>query len=224
MRIIDLSHRIVFPHWRWKPERWITSSHDAGELFLSSALTMSLHGFTHVDAPNHFLPGAEAVADLPLERWSGEAAVVDLTHRGADEEVTADDLERQAGHVKAGDIALLRTDWDRKADIATREFWTRAPYTTREAAEWLVERGVKAVGYDYPADPSLRMDPEHPGRLPRELQVTHDVFFPRGIVVIEYLANLAEIGRPRTVLLALPLKIDGGDGSPVRAVALELDG
>ena len=41
------------------------------------------------------------------------------------------------GHIKAGDIALLRTDWDRKEDIGRREFWTRAPYTTREAATWL---------------------------------------------------------------------------------------
>src|ERR687894_389107 len=113
MRIVDLSHRIVFPHWRWKPERRITSNHDEGELFLSSALTMSLHGFTHVDAPNHFLPGGEAIADLPLKRWAGEAAVVDLSHRGADEGITAEDLDARARHGRAGDIVLLRTDWDR---------------------------------------------------------------------------------------------------------------
>jgi kynurenine formamidase len=222
MRIVDLSHRIVFPHWRWKPERVVTSSHADGELFTSSRIQMPLHGFTHVDAPMHFLPGAEAISDLPLERWAGEAAVVDLSHRGADEGITAADLEQHGGHIQAGDIVLLRTDWDEKEEIGRREFWTRAPYTTREAAEWLVARGVKAVGYDYPPDPSLRMNPEHPGTIPREHHVTHDVFFPRGIAVIEYLANLREIGRPRTLFLALPLKVDDGDGSPVRAVALEL--
>ncbi len=222
MRIVDLSHRIVFPHWRWKPERVVTSSHDRGELFTSSRVDMPLHGFTHVDAPCHFLPGTEAIADLPLERWAGEAAVVDLTHRGADQGITAADLESRGQHVRAGDIALLRTDWDRKTDVGTREFWTRAPYTTREAAEWLAARDVKAVGYDYPPDPSLRMNPEQPGTIAREHHVTHDVFFPRGIAVIEYLASLAEIGRERVLFLALPLKVDGGDGSPVRAVALEL--
>jgi len=222
MRIVDLSHRIVFPHWRWKPERIVTSNHADGELFTSSRLHMPLHGFTHVDAPMHFLPGAEAIADLPLTRWCGEATVVDLSHRGADEGITADDLETHAQHVQAGDIVLLRTDWDRKEEIGRREFWTRAPYTTREAAEWLAGRSVKAVGYDYPPDPSLRMNPEHPGTIPREHHVTHDVFFPRNIAVIEYLANLAEIGTPRTLFLALPLKVDGGDGSPVRAIALEL--
>src|SRR2546423_1381907 len=193
MRIVDLSHRIVFPHWRWKPERIVTSSHADGELFTSSRLHMPLpaftrrgagspgrlappahaaggfsrwwrphlplRGFTHADAPMPFLPGAEAISDLPLSRWCGEAAIVDLTHRGADEGITADDLEQHAQHVQAGDIVLLRTDWDRKEDINRREFWTSAPYTTREAAEWLVARNVKAVGYDYPPDPSLRMNP-----------------------------------------------------------------
>jgi kynurenine formamidase len=222
MRIVDLSHRIVFPHWRWKPERIVTSSHADGELFTSSRLNMPLHGFTHVDAPGHFLPGGEPITDLPLERWCGDAAVVNLSHRGADEGITAEDLEAHGSHVRAGDIVLLRTDWDRKEDIGRREFWTRAPYTTREAATWLAERNVKAVGYDYPPDPSLRLNPENPGSIPREQHVTHDVFFPRGIAVIEYLANLADIGTPRTLFMALPLKVHDGDGSPVRAVALEL--
>jgi kynurenine formamidase len=222
MRIVDLSHTIVFPHWRWQPERVVTSSHDQGAIFTSSRITMPLHGFTHVDAPMHFLPGTETISELPLERWCGVAAVVDLSHRDADEGITADDLEDHGGHIREGDIVLLRTDWDVKEEIGRREFWTRAPYTTRPAAEWLVAKGVKAVGYDYPPDPSLRMNPEQPGTIGREHHVTHDVFFPRGIAVIEYLANLHAIETPRTLFMALPLKVDGGDGSPVRAVALEL--
>ena len=222
MRIVDLSHRIVFPHWRWKPERIVTSSHADGELFTSSRLHMPLHGFTHVDAPMHFLPGAEAISDLPLERWCGEAAVVNLSHRGADHGITVADLEENGQHIQAGDIVLLRTDWDKKQDIGTREFWTRGPYTTRPAAEWLAARNVKAVGYDYPPDQSLRMNPENSSAVPRRYHVTHDVFFPRDIAVIEYLANLGAISTPRTLFMALPLKVDGGDGAPVRAVALEL--
>lgn len=222
MRIVDLSHRIVFPHWRWKPERIVTSSHADGGLFTSSRLHMPLHGFTHVDAPMHFLPGGAAIADLPLDRWCGEAAVVNLSHHGADHGISVADLEEHGTHIQAGDIVLLRTDWDRKQDIGTREFWTRGPFTTREAAEWLAAKDVKAVGYDYPPDPSLRMNPENSNAVPREYHVTHDVFFPRDIAVIEYLANLDDIGTPRTLFMALPLKVDGGDGAPVRAVALEL--
>jgi kynurenine formamidase len=222
MRLIDLSHTIVYPHWRWRTNRQITSSHEHGDLFRSSLLTMPSHGFTHVDAPCHFLPGGQTITDWPLDRFSGHAAVVDLSHLGADHGISAADLDAHATHVRPGDVVLLRTDWDRKCDIRTREFWTRAPYTTREAAQWMVERRVKAVGYDYPPDPSLRMNPDSPGTLPRELHVTHDVFFPADIAVIEYLANLADIPTARTLFMALPLKIDRGDGSPVRAVAIEL--
>ncbi|MCC7367567.1 MAG: cyclase family protein [Chloroflexi bacterium] len=222
MRLIDLSHTITFPHWRWKPERHITSSHANGDLFTSSRLHTPLHGFTHVDAPAHFLPGARTITEMPLDQWCGPAAVVDLSHRGADDGITAADLDQHGQHIQAGDIVLLRTDWDQKTAINTREFWTTAPWTTREAAEWLAARDVRAVGYDYPPDPSLRMNPEHPGSIPRDQHVTHDVFFPRGITVIEYLANLRAIPTPRTIFMALPLKVDGGDGSPVRAVALEL--
>lgn len=222
MRLIDLSHTITFPHWRWKPERIVTSSHADGAMFTSSRVHMPLHGFTHVDAPTHFLPGTATITDMPVDRWCGPAAVVDLSHRGADEGITAEDLETHGQHIQAGDIVLLRTDWDQNMDINRREFWTTAPWTTREAAEWLAARDVTAVGYDYPPDPSLRLNPESPGSVERALHVTHDVFFPLGIVVIEYLANLRAIPTPRTIFMALSLKVDGGDGSPVRAVALEL--
>ncbi|MFN8524291.1 MAG: cyclase family protein [Chloroflexota bacterium] len=226
MRLIDLSHRIVFPHWRWKPEREITSNPAQGAVFLSSRLNMTLHGFTHVDGASHFLRDGAAVADMPLDRWVGPAAVIDLTHVGADQAIRVEDLERCAAHLQADDIALLRTDWDRRRDISSRQFWTEAPYVSREAALWLADHGVKAVGYDFPADASMKSHPENPGALGREAQTTHDVFFPRGIVVIEYLANLAAIDaaspRSRAFFVALPLKVDGGDGSPVRAVALEL--
>ena len=185
-------------------------------------MTLACHAYTHVDAPKHFLPGARHIAEMPVDQWVGEAAVVDLTHLADNDGVTAADLERRAGHVRAGDIALLRTDWPRRVSVDEERFWRDAPFTAADACHWLVARGVKAVGYDYPPDPSLRMNPEHPGTIAREHHVTHDVFFPRGIAVIEYLANLRNIGKPRTLFMALPLKVDGGDGSPVRAVALEL--
>ena len=99
-------------------------------------------------------PGTESITDLPLERWCGEAAVVDLSHRGADHGITAADLDEHGQHIQAGDIVLLRTDWDKKRTSARASSGRAAPYTTREAAEWLVARNVKAVGYDYPPDPS----------------------------------------------------------------------
>lgn len=94
---------------------------------------------------------------LPIRahvRWKTELTVV--THVGPDTGITAADLDARAGLVRAGDIGLLRTDWPRRRSWETREFRTEAPYTTAAACRWLVARGVKAVGYDYPPDFPVR--------------------------------------------------------------------
>ncbi len=219
MRIVDLSFPIR-PHFRWKVEPTLRSSHARGDNFQSTVLTIACHAYTHVDAPVHFLPGDRDIASMPVDQWMGPAAVVDLTHLGDNGEVSAAELERRAGHVEAGDIVLLRTDWPKKVDVATEKFWKDAPYTSQSACDWLVARRVKAVGYDYPPDYTVRTSIFSPEtRVPREECTTHHIFFPAGVTVIEYLTNLDRIGVPRCRFLALPLRIEGADGSPVRAIA-----
>ncbi len=219
MRVIDLSFPIR-PHFRWKVEPVLRSSHARGDNFQSTVLTIACHAYTHVDAPVHFLPGDRDIASMPLDQWIGPAAVVDLTHLGDNGEVSAAELDRHASHVQAGDIVLLRTDWPKKVDVATEKFWKDAPFTGRSACDWLVARRVKAVGYDYPPDYTVRTSIFSPGTpVSREECTTHHVFFPAGVTVIEYLTNLDQIGVPRCRFVALPLRIEGADGSPVRAIA-----
>ncbi len=222
MRVVDLSHTIRPAHWRWSPQLTLRSSHARGDVFQSGVLQMPLHSYTHVDAPVHYLPDGAPIERLPVDAWVGEATVVDLSdlvseHTG----VLPEHLEARAGHVRAADVVLLRTDWDRRSDVESEAYWTRGPFTTRGAAEWLADRGPSVVGYDYPPDECLTVDPANPGRFPRAEHTTHAVFFPRGIRVVEYLANLREIRRERFLFVALPLKIEGADGSPVRAVGIE---
>jgi len=218
--IVDLSFPIR-PHFRWKVTPRLISSHAAGNLFQSTVLTIACHAYTHVDAPVHFLPGERDIAAMPVDQWIGDAAVVDLSHLGDNGEVSAAELDVHAGHVRRGDIALLRTDWPRKVSVESEAFWRDAPYTGRSACDWLVRRGVKAVGYDYPPDRCIRTMIFAPGvPVARAECVTHDVFFPAGITVIEYLTNLDRIGSARCRFVALPLRLEGADGSPVRAVAL----
>lgn len=220
MRIVDLTFPIK-PHFRWKVATETPASHAKGNLFQVTILTIHCHAFTHVDAPVHFLPGAQHIAEMPVDQWIGEAAVVDLTHIPADGEVTGGDLERQGQHVKAGDIVLLRTDWPKRVSVETERFWREAPYTGQSACDWLVRRKVKTVGYDYPPDYSVRTMIFEPQRkLAREENTTHHAFFPAGITVVEYLTNLDRIGASRCRFVALPLPIEGADGSPVRAVAI----
>jgi arylformamidase len=220
MRIVDLSFPIR-PHFRWKVEPTLRSSHARGDVFQSTILTVACHAYTHVDAPVHFVPGDRDIASMPVDQWIGPAAVVDLTHLGDDSEVSAAELDRHAGHVQAGDIVLLRTDWPRRMGVDKEQFWKDGPWTGPSACEWLVARGAKAVGYDYPPDHCIRDTIAEPRRRPgRSEYTTHAIFFPAGITVIEYLTNLDQIGAARCRFMALPLKLEGADGSPVRAVAL----
>ena len=220
MRVVDLSFPIR-PHFRWKVATELRSSRARGDLFQSTVLTVHCHAFTHVDAPVHFLPDGRHIAAMPVDQWIGEAAVVDLTHIKENGEVTAADLERHARHVRAGDIVLLWTDWPRRASVETERFWRDAPYTGQSACEWLIRREVKAVGYDYPPDYCVRTTIFEPQKkLTREDHTTHHAFFPAGITVVEYLTNLDQIGVPRCRFVALPLPVEGADGSPVRAVAI----
>jgi kynurenine formamidase len=220
MRVVDLSFTVK-PHFRWKVATKLRTSHAKGDLFQSSVLTVHCHAFTHVDAPLHFLPGDRHIAEMPVDQWIGDAAVVDLTHVLENGEVAAADLEGKAQHVRAGDIVLLRTDWPRRVSVETEWFWRDAPYTGQSACDWLIQRNVKAVGYDYPSDYCVRtMIFEPQKKVRREDNTTHHAFFPAGITVIEYLTNLDQIGVPRCRFVALPLPVEGADGSPVRAVAI----
>ena len=105
-------------------------------------------------------------------------------------------------------------------DVAPGSF---VSITGPSGCDWLVARRVKAVGYDYPPDQCIRDTVTTPRRRrpSRDEYTTHATFFPAGITVIEYLTNLDAIGAPRCRFIALPLKIEGADGSPVRAIALE---
>ena len=221
MTVVDLSLPIR-PHVRWKTEVSVVSDiEDPSHPYRSSRVAMPGHGFTHCDGFSHFIRGGTTVDQMPIETWVGDAAVVDLTHVGANTAVEAADLEARGSHVRRGDIALLRTDWPRKQSWETLEFWSEAPWTSAAACRWLVGRGVKAVGYDYPPDHPIRelaLGRRRP--IAHDEWATHHTFFPAGIGVIEYLVNLDRLGRDRVRFVALPLRLDGGDGAPARAIAI----
>jgi len=135
MRIVDLSFSIR-PHFRWKVAPELVAAHATGHPLQSTVLTISCHAYTHVDAPLHFLPEGHDVATMPIDQWIGDAAVVDLSHLGANGEVSAAELDRRGAHVRRGDIVLLRTDWPRKSSVAFL-FITLRKATTRNSS-WKV--------------------------------------------------------------------------------------
>ena len=219
-KVIDLTFPFVQEHWRWlvKLHRHPRFDPAIHHMYMEC----NLHSFTHVDSLLHFSPGSLPIEQVPLDKFMGEAAIVDLSHLGKNESVTAGDLEKHGQHVKADDIVLLRTDWPLKYDIMSRDFWGKAPYTERDACEWLIKRKVKTVGFDYPADYAIRYevtDPQHEYKI--EEFTTHVILFPAGIYHVDYLCNLHLITKKRVQFMALPIPLQGAEGSPVRAIAIE---
>jgi arylformamidase len=218
-RIIDLSMAIE-DHFRWPVERRLTSAHDQGDLFQVTWLGWPVHGFTHMDSPRHFFADGRTTSDVPLEATVGEAAVVDLSPAAPNQAITVERLETAAAHVRPGDIVVMKSCWEQQRSPRTPEFWTEAPYMSREAAEWLLERGARAVAFDFPQDYTILLLLQGEVR-PLVEHVTHDVLLRNGVILIEYLRNTAALTAPRTFLCCLPLKVPDADGAPARVVALE---
>lgn len=167
------------------------------------------HAGTHMDAPLHFLNGARTIDHVDLTKCVGPALVVDLSFKEPDSLITVADMGASINAIEPGSRVLLRTDWDAHADLA--DYRTSFPRISRELARWLVDRGVIMVGVQTPSVASLNDR--------RELTDVHQTLLAAEIVIVESLANLRSLPT-HVYFIALPLKIDGGDGSPVRAVAV----
>lgn len=219
-RIIDLTVSIE-PHFRWPMERSLKSDFDEGSQFQITWLGLVVHGFTHMDSPRHMVPGGDTSTEVPLEATIGDAAVVDISDVEPCQEISADLLAERGAHIAAGDIVLLKTCWDERRDLHTKEFWTDSPYLSRGACEWLLERKIKALAPDFPQDYPIR------GLLggktaPIEDFVSHDVLLRNGVILIEYVCNFGALTKPRTTVYALPLKLPDSDGCPARVIAVEV--
>ncbi|MEM1160785.1 MAG: cyclase family protein [Pseudomonadota bacterium] len=207
-------------HFRWPVERGKTGDFSNGSLFEASWLRTPCHGFTHMDAPRHMVPGGPTLDDLELARVVGRAAVIDLTDVQPNEAISAERLATAAEHLSSGEIALFKSGWDRQRDWSSEGFWRDAPYITRDGAEWLLDRGPTACAFDFPQDYTIRLLLDGEVR-PIAEHVTHDVLLRNNVTLIEYLVNTADVPGPHTFLAALPVKMAGSDGAPARVVAIE---
>jgi kynurenine formamidase len=218
-RIVDLSLRIE-SHFRWKVELDLAHDLQKGDVFQTTRMRMLTHAFTHADAPRHVASEGPDIADMDIAMWAGPATILDLSDVAPNTAINADMLERASGHHVAGDIILVRTDWDLRCDITSPDFWQTSPYLTRDGAEWLAARRPRCVGYDFPQDHPIR-GIVNGSQADAADFVTHDVLLRAGVGMVEYLVNLASIQGQRTFFVAMPLRIAAGDGSPVRAIAVE---
>jgi arylformamidase len=168
-----------------------------------SRLSFGSHTGTHVDAPRHFLEAGSTVDRLPLDALIGPAQVIAFPDDVMS--VTAADLQ-QSGLANAQRV-LIRTR--NSTFIKEREFHPDYTYLAPDAAEYLASAGVKLVGVDY-----LSVEQFHSGH-----HKTHRTLLGRGIVIVEGL-DLSGIAPGEYAFCCLPLRLEGLDGAPARAVLM----
>ncbi len=197
-----------------------------GYFYSAYSFSAAEHGGTHIDAPVHFAQGRQSTEQIPLDRLIGSAVVVDVTEPAAADRnlaISATDITRWEslyGVIEPGTIVLFRTGYSSFWPDAERYLGTavrgamgalnlRFPGLAEDAAGLLVERDVASVGID-----TASIDP---GR--SRFFEAHVMLMKANIPACENLANLEALPARGAFVVALPTKIRGGSGGPLRIVA-----
>lgn len=231
--IVDLTHPYNTDtiYWPTSPSKFELTELAYGEtpggwFYSSYSLCTPEHGGTHFDAPIHFFATGMPVHDVPLESVIAPAVTIDVSAKAAEDpdyRLTAEDVldfEARHGEIEEGMIVLLRTGWserwpdtaaymgdDTPGDVSGLSF----PGYGVAAARLLVERrGVAVLGID-----TASID-----HGPSKDFAVHVLAAARNVGALENLAGLEQLPPRGFTVFALPIKIEGGSGAPMRAVAL----
>jgi kynurenine formamidase len=183
----------------------------------STFLGISTQVGTHVDAGAHVEPDGWTIDKIDLQRLIGPGVVVDVRKKTADEPVTPADLEKYG--IQRGDIVLFYFNYHPPKE---GEFYSQS-YLTDETARWLVAQGVKCIASNTPGVENFKRGVAQRWTDPRNQKVAwpvHKILLGEHIPIIEGLTNLEPLLGRRFQFIALPLKIAGVDGSPIRAIAI----
>lgn len=236
-RWIDLSHAYDESTLYWptadgfRKETVFEGQSEGGWYYSAYNIATAEHGGTHIDAPIHFYAGRQTVDQIPLDRLIGPAVVIDVTESAAadaDYELGVADIEAweaEHGPIPDQSMVLIRTGFaqrwpDANCYMGTDEKGAKAvaglhfPGIHPEAARLLAEsRNVTAVGIDTPSlDRGQSAD-----------FMTHRILFEKNIPGFENLADMSALPATGSLLIALPMKITGGSGGPLRVAAFVRD-
>jgi arylformamidase len=209
MQIFDVSVplRNTMPYYPGDPAPQITrlEDHTRGDAWTTSHLSFSAHIGTHVDAPLHRLPGGNTVDNLDLQTLVGRAFVADLSDVAS--EIHAEDLEACRIPLSAERLVLKTRNaalWQRD------EFQSHYVALSESGAEWVVARGIRLVAIDY-----LSVDLFDASDFR-----AHEVLLRAGVVIVEGVMT-GEIAEGWYTLVCLPLRLQGADGAPARAILIQ---
>ena len=231
---IDLTHDFSSETVYWPTaegfelETVFEGNTDKGYYYTANKYTASEHGGTHIDSPIHFAQGKQTVDEIPLEKLIGPAVVIDVTQNvlsDPDYQIGVKDFtdwESKNGPIPDSSIVLLNTGYakywpdrvkymgtDKRDDEAVKNL--HFPGLDPKAAKWLVEnRNINAIGLD---TPSLDYGQSR-------LFESHRILFKENIPAFENVANLDKLPPKGAIIIALPMKIKGGSGGPLRIIAM----
>ncbi|MDJ0868491.1 MAG: cyclase family protein [Myxococcota bacterium] len=232
--VIDLTHAFDADTIYWPTEegfvleRGFAGRTEAGYYYEAHRFRSAEHGGTHLDAPIHFAEGRRALDEIPVEQLVGPGVAIDVSsacEADPDHAVTRAELEAwegKHGRIPDGAIVLLRTGFgrhwpDRERYLGTAERGPAAvaalrfPGLSSEAARWLAEaRRIRAVGID-----TASIDPGRSERFE-----AHQELFEREVPALENVAHLDRLPPRGFRVVALPMKIRGGSGGPLRVIAI----
>ncbi|WP_282201405.1 cyclase family protein [Collibacillus ludicampi] len=165
---------------------------------------------SHVDAPYHFCDHGERIDESDLRLFIGTGVVIPVTGKGEQEEITLDDVETYLDRLAPGKIVLFHTGW---SQYAGEEKYFRHPYVSVEVVDEMIRRGIRTFCID-----AINMDVTGGTSFP-----VHDAVAAVNGIIAENMTNFESIDFPDPLITLFPLKIAGADGSPVRAVAIEIE-
>lgn len=210
-KIVDLSWEFTAdtPIYPGDPEPSVTVATTLeNEGYNLSTLVMGTQTGSHVDAPYHFSNEGATIDQMELDFFLGDAIVVRVTDKKAEEAITMEDIEPYKEQIIPGKIVLFNTNWYKKR--GTEEFFHH-PYVNGEVAHYLVEQGVRFIGID-----TINADQTGGTEFP-----VHDLFSEKRLMIGEKWAYFDRIDFENPYIIAIPMKVVGCDGSPVRAIAVE---
>ena len=175
-------------------------------------LTLGSHTGTHIDAPKHYIPNGISVDQIPTQKLAGEGYVADFSSKPIGSGITSKDLQTVlGGKIGEDDIVILYTGCsDHWGEKSVESNYT---HLTGDAAEYFVSKKIRAVGIDF-----LSVEKFHAPE-----PVAHKTLLKNGIFIMESLSRETKqfVGK-RVLIIALPIKLQNGDGAPSRIVAVPI--
>lgn len=208
-KIIDLTHKLnndiaVYPG---------TSSPEIKQInfiekdyYAERSLKLRTHSGTHIDAPCHIVLGAKTLDELPLESFIGKGLVIDCTEV-ENNDISLDFIKQYEDKIKEADFIIIYAAWYQK--WGSKTYFNEFPVLNTEATEWLIKQNIKGIGYD-----SISADQINCQQIPN-----HRMLLANEVLIVENLKNLDQLIGKDFEFNAIPLNIEGSDGSPIRAFA-----